>query len=287
LDDKENGVIIIVMQRLHQDDLVGHVLEQENWEVLSFPAIAVEDEKQVVETPFGEFVFERHVGDVMDLRRESLETLLEIKRIIGEYNFASQYQQNPISADGGIVKREWLQYYDPAAPLPNFTRVLQSRDTANKSGELNDYSVCTTWGVYDGRYYLLGVLRKRLNYPELKRTVREEVRKYPRAGIIIEDRASGTQLIQDLKAEGVYGIKPFDPPPGTDKIMRLHAQSAEFESGKVLLPSRAPWLDEYVNELTGYPGSKFDDQIDSTTQALQHIKENRSLDIWAKLGRGY
>lgn len=289
LNDKQDGVIIIVMQRLHQDDLVGHVLEKGEWEVLSFPAIAEEDERHVVEVLDGKyrFVFERRVGEVLDPRRDSLESLLEIRRIIGEYNFASQYQQNPISADGGIVKKIWLQYYDPAGPLPRFSYILQSYDTANKSGELNDYTVCTTWGVYDSRYYLLDVLRKRLNYPELKRTVRDQARKYPNPIILIEDRASGTQLIQDLKAEGMFGIKSFDPPPGTDKIMRLHAQSAEFEGGKALLPNSAPWLAEYVKELTGYPGSKFDDQIDSTTQALWYMKQFKARDIWARLGRGY
>jgi len=157
---------------------------------------------------------------------------------------------------------------------------------ANKSGELNDFSVCTTWGVYDGRYYLLDVFRRRLNYPDLKRAVHEQARKHVHSHIVIEDKASGTQLIQDLRNEGVLGIKPFEPPPQCDKIVRLHAQTAEFESGRVLLPRSAPWLAEYVRELTAFPGSKYDDQVDSTTQALEHLKVFRSLLVWAKLGEG-
>lgn len=89
--------------------------------------------------------------------------------------------------------------------------------------------------------------------------------------VLIEDKASGTQLIQDLQAAGMYEVTPYVAPPGNDKIMRLFAQTAKFESGQVLLPSRAPWLDLYQRELLGFPGTKFDDQVDSTTQALDHL----------------
>lgn len=287
LNSKEKGIIVIVMQRLHQDDLVGHVLDRgEDWGILSFPAIAEEDEHYIVETPIGPRAFKRKVGDVLDPSRESLETLQGIKQLIGTYNFASQYQQNPTPVGGAMVLTDWLQYYEPAAPLPRFTMVIQSWDTANKGGELNDYSVCTTWGLYDGRYYLLHVLRQRLNYPDLKRKVVDQVARYNPTHVIVEDKASGTQLIQDLKSQGVYQIKPYEAPPQTDKIMRLHAQTAQFESGHVLLPRSAPWLAEYVRELTTFPGTKFDDQVDSTTQALDYLSTTgRSLEIWIKLGQ--
>jgi predicted phage terminase large subunit-like protein len=286
LNSKEDGIIIIVMQRLHQDDLIGHVLERgEYWEVLSFPAIAEEDECHVVNTVFGPFVYARKIGEVLDPGRESLQTLLSLKQLIGSYTFSSQYQQNPTPVGGAMVLTAWLKYYDPAAPLPRFSMTLQSWDTANKSGELNDYSVCTTWGSYNGHYYLLDVVRQRLNYPDLKRKVTDQIRKYDPRVVLIEDKASGTQLIQDLKADGQYRVKPYPPPPQTDKIMRLHAQTAKFESGLVHLPSSAPWLPEYVRELTTFPGSKFDDQVDSTTQALDHMNQGPDLEMWARLGR--
>ncbi|HEY4777680.1 MAG TPA: phage terminase large subunit [Candidatus Acidoferrales bacterium] len=152
----------------------------------------------------------------------------------------------------------------------------------NKSGELNDFSVCTTWGVTCDHYCLLHVFRKRLNYPELKRAVKEHAREHKANKILIEDKASGTQLIQDLKADGVYGVEPYDPPPGSDKTLRLYSQTAEFESGRVILPRSASWLDEYVREITSFPGCKYDDQVDSTTQALDHLKEN-DLGVWARL----
>jgi predicted phage terminase large subunit-like protein len=201
--------------------------------------------------------------------------------MIGEYNFASQYQQNPMPIGGAIVKAEWLKYYET---LPSrFSFIIQSWDTANKSGELNDFSVCTTWGVFNRHYFLLAVFRKRLNYPDLKRAVKEQAREHQASIVLIEDKASGTQLIQDLKAEGMFGIRPYDPLPGSDKILRLYAQTAEFESGRVLLPRWASWLDEYVRELTGFPGSKYDDQVDSTTQALNHLKSTTNLDVWEGL----
>jgi predicted phage terminase large subunit-like protein len=283
LNNKETGVIIIVMQRLHQDDLVGHVLGQENWEVLSFPAIAEEDEIHVIESPLGRWSWQRKVGEALQHERESLPTLTNILQTIGEYNFASQYQQNPMPVGGAIVKIEWFRYYEPRDLPPRFTFALQSWDTANKSGELNDFSVCTTWGAIGENYYLLDVFRRRLNYPDLKRAVLEQARQYHADIVLIEDKASGTQLIQDLHFEGLFGIRPYEAPSGSDKILRLYAQTAEFESGRVLLPRSAPWRDAYVHELTTFPGSKYDDQVDSTTQALDHLKTHRSLLVWEKL----
>jgi predicted phage terminase large subunit-like protein len=283
LNSKADGIIILVMQRLHQDDLVGHVLSQENWEVVTFPAIAQEDESHLIESPWGPRRFQRKAGDALEPNRESIVTLEVIRRTLGEYNFASQYQQDPVPLGGAIVKNQWLNYYESGDLPSRFICVLQSWDTANKSGELNDFSVCTTWGVVLHRYYLLDVYRRRLDYPDLRRAVREQSLLRRADAIVIEDKASGTQLIQDVKADGVYGIKPFTPALGADKTLRLYSQAAEFESGRVLLPRSAPWLKEYVRELTAFPGTKYDDQVDSTTQALIHLKNNRSLLSWANL----
>jgi predicted phage terminase large subunit-like protein len=134
------------------------------------------------------------------------------------------------------------------------------------------------------RLFLLHVFRQRLNYPDLRRKVKEMAAVHRANKVLIEDKASGTQLIQDLKAEHLFGIVPYEPPSGTDKIMRLHAQTAWFENGLVLLPREASWLSEFVRELTGFPGTKFDDQVDSTTQALDHLKPFSSGEVWARLG---
>jgi predicted phage terminase large subunit-like protein len=286
LNDKATGCIIIIMQRLHQDDLVGHVLGQENWDVVSFPAIAEENEAHVIESVLGRREFKRQAGEALHPERESLETLAAIRQTMTEYNFAAQYQQCPLPVGGAMVKTGWLKYYEPGDLPQRFSGILQSWDTANKATDLSDFSVCTTWGARDGRFYLLDLFRKRLNYPELKQAARELAGRHRATTILIEDKASGMSLIQDLRADGLSGVKPYEPPAGTDKIMRLHLQTALFANGHVLLPRQAPWLADYVAELTGFPGTKFDDQVDSTTQALQYLKEgSNKAEMWARVGR--
>src|SRR6266851_143323 len=174
LDDKQRGAIILIMQRLHEDDLTGHVLEQENWELLRFPAIAEEDEEHHYMTPSGPRVFRRRNGEALQPEREPREILEGLKREMGEYIFAGQYQQAPAPLGGGFVKAEWFRRYAPREKPETFDRVVQSWDTANKATEICDYSVCTTWGIKGKDLYLLHVLRKQLEYPELKRAVRQQ-----------------------------------------------------------------------------------------------------------------
>jgi predicted phage terminase large subunit-like protein len=133
-----------------------------------------------------------------------------------------------------------VAYYTPAQLPDSFIYILQSWDTASKSGELNDFSVCTTWGVANGKYYLLDVFRRRLDYPDLKRAVWEQARKYRHPKVLIEDKGSGTQLIQELRREGLIYVKAYEPPSGADKIMRLFAQSHHFESGII-------WAENFSN----------------------------------------
>lgn len=279
LNDKDNGCIVVVMQRLHQDDLVGHLLSQGPWEVLSFSAIAEEPECTRFQTNFGTCEFVREMGSPLHPERESLETLKTIRRTMGEYNFSSQYQQMPIPVGGAVIKTGWLRYYEEGKQ-PRFRRIVQSWDTAHKAGELNSYSVCTTWGVADKNYFLLDVLRKRLNYPELKRAVIEQADRFRPSAVLIEDKASGIPLIQDLSNQVRYHIVPFTPVPGMDKLIRLHTNSAPFEHGRVFLPRNAWWLADYVHELTTFPGTKYDDQVDSTTQALAYLSEPDEIEIW-------
>jgi predicted phage terminase large subunit-like protein len=147
---------------------------------------------------------------------------------------------------------------------------VQSWDTANKASELSDYSVCTTWGVVGKTLYLLGLFRRRLEYPALKRAVCEQQSLYNASVVLIEDKASGTQLIQELIVEGCHGVTRYQP--DCDKIMRLHARTAMIENGFVNLPETAPWLAEYLHEMTTFPKGKHDDQVDSTAQFLDWFK---------------
>ena len=140
---------------------------------------------------------------------EPLSTLQNMRRALGEYNFAGQYQQSPSPLGGGLVKAKWFRYYVRGEEPSRFDLIIQSWDTANKCTELSDFSVCTTWGRKARRLYLLHVLRERLEYPQLKRTVQRQADLFHANTILIEDKASGTQLIQDLIQDGMYGLTPY------------------------------------------------------------------------------
>jgi hypothetical protein len=211
LNDKRTGCIIVIMQRLHQDDLVGHLMEQGSWELWSFAAIAEKDEAYSVPTLFGVREFTRKAGEPLQPEREPLAQLAVIRTTMNEYHFAAQYQQRPGPKGGGIVKVEWFRRYESNQLPVKFEQIVQSWDTANKPTDLSEYSVCTTWGVKDKRVYLLDVYRARLNYPDLKRAVRERCDAFKATVVLIEDKASGTQLIQELARERMHQVKRYDP----------------------------------------------------------------------------
>ena len=272
LNNKQEGSVLLIMQRLHEDDLTGHLASRPGWDHLVLPAIAEKDFGGFIETSLGQRWVGYKKGEALHPARESVETLETIRQTIGEYNFAGQYQQVPAPREGGLVKRAWFQHYLPTERPERFNTVLQSWDTANKPSELSDYSVCTTWGLTRNRSYLLHVLRKKLDYPNLKRTVREQAALHNANVVLIEDKASGTQLIQELTQEGMYSITRYTPDAGMNKLMRLHAQTGAIENGLVLMPSAADWLDCYLHEMTTFPAAKHDDQVNSTSQALHWIK---------------
>jgi predicted phage terminase large subunit-like protein len=287
LNDKAMGSIVIVMQRLHEDDLVGHVLKGEGFEVVAFPAIAETDETHVVDTAFGEKIFGRDAGEALHPEREPLKVLTRLRRTMGEANFAGQYQQRPHAVGGGLVKSAWFRRYAEDERPRRFDAVIQSWDTANTASELADFSVCTTWGSIGERVYFLDVFRRRLAFPDLFRAVQAESERHAPSVILIEDRASGTQLIQTLLASGIANVKAAAP--RGDKIMRMHAHTAMIENGFVFLPREAPWLNDYLDELMAFPAGRHDDQVDSTAQALAFMTRPRVpgfLEHWRRMAEG-
>lgn len=283
LNNKQTGRIILIMQRLHEDDLVGHVRAIQSWKEIRLPAIAEENETHVIQTPYGLRHFERRIGEALHPERESLEVLNQLRETLGPYNFAGQYQQAPAPFGGGYVKEEWFKTY-PASGNLEFDYVFQSWDTANKSTELSDYSVCTTWGVKGKIVYLLHVFRKRLGYPDLKRAVSEQSKAFDAQTILIEDAASGTPLSQEMIDEGVHAVKKIVP--AKDKAMRMYEVTGMIENGFVYLPDAAHWLRDYLHELVTFPNGKHDDQVDSTSQALQWLKQRpTSLGWFEEMGK--
>lgn len=263
LDDKRTGAIIIVMQRVHMDDLTGFVLEQSpDWEVLNLPAIA-EYEQTVRISPQDCYV--RDPGTALFPDREPLDVLEAMKLQIGSDAFSAQYQQMPVPPGGAMIKREWIRRYQE---LPSESRrlfTLQSWDTASKGGPDNDWSVCTTWHVTkDHRWYLADVFRKRLDYPSLKAAVLSVAKQWKASRILIEDTGAGTALLQELRAR----IPVIAVRPQSDKASRMAVVSSKFEAGNVFFPERARWLLDLESELFSFPGSRHDDQCDSISQGL-------------------
>ena len=271
LDDKRNGCIIIVMQRLHEDDLTGHVLMSGGWRHICLPAIAEREESYTIRQIDGSMkTIIRMPGEALHPERESIEDLEKIRAEIGIYNFAGQYQQTPAPAGGGIVQEIWFKPCKNSEK-PKFDNIFQSWDTANNASELADNTVCTTWGVSGKCIYLLHVLRKKLEYPELKRLIPEHAKLFGASIVLIEDKSSGTPLIQDLSREGFHQITKCASPT-VDKEIWLRNVSAMIENGFVFLPDEAHWLEDYKHELSVFPLGRYDDQVDSTSQALNWFR---------------
>lgn len=252
---ENGGVCIVIMTRWHEDDLVGRLLDgPEHWEQLILPAIAETDEA------------DRAAGEALWPEKYDLPALERIRETIGSREWASLYQQRPAAAEGAIFRREWWRDYDEA---PAFSRVVQSWDTAFKAGQDNDASACTTWGVATDGYYLLDVWSERVEFPELKRQVMALADRFRPHQILVEDKASGQSLIQELQRETRLPIKPVRV--DRDKVARAYAVTPLIEAGRVYLPRWAHWKAGYLDELAAFPAAAHDDRVDSTTQALAEM----------------
>lgn len=266
LNDKKTGRIVVVMQRLHPEDLSGHLLAKGGWEHLKLPAIA--EAKQVIH--FGRMPPKvRKTGDILHEAREGIELLARAKNELGSFAFAAQYQQEPLHADSAMLAAHWIKRYDH--PPETFGRIIQSWDTAIKAHRKNDASACLTFGEHEGNHYLIDVLTLRAEYPELKRTLIQQAKRWDANTILIEDRASGQSLLQDLFRETRLPLIPRNVK--VDKITRLAQISPNIEAGRLHLPKRAPWLAEFEAELFAFPHAPHDDQVDALTQYFNWQRE--------------
>ena len=275
LDNKADDAIVVVTQRLHVDDLVGHLLEEEGWTVLSLPAIA--EVEQVV--PLGPDRYHyRKVGELLHPEREPSWALADLKRTMGSIDFAAQFQQEPIAAGGNLIKWHWFTLYDEPPRWERGDKLIVSWDTAMSGGELCDYSACVVLQVRNENAYLLDALRDRLEYPDLRRKVIEVHHRWRSVtsnyALLIENKGSGMSLIQELRREGIRAI---EVKPEGEKIMRMNAHTAKIEAGYVHIPRQASWLDEFRKEIMAFPVGKYDDQVDALSQALDRAFSNRNF----------
>ena len=273
VNNPQSSIRMGIMQRLHSDDLSGHVLRSGEWSHLCIPQ-EFEGDNSISFIGWADPRSE--MGELMFPDRFPLSFVEQEKVNLGSYGYAGQHQQRPVPREGGMIKLAWFSRYStlPASP----EKVVQSWDTASKAKDLNCPSVCGTWYVIHGNYYLAHVFRKRMEYPELRRSAGNLALKWQPTEINIEDKSTGQSLIQDLKlgVEDSNGLKKhfniIGIEPEGDKLTRISTESPAIESGRVFLPESASWLPEYELELTTCPSSPTFDQVDMTSQFLKRMR---------------
>jgi len=258
------GSIIVVMTRWGIKDLTARVLQKQaqggadKWEVVEFPAIFPDTD------------------NVLWPEYWSREELEGVKASIPVGKWNAQYMQNPTAEEGAIIKREWWNVWNPNNP-PACSYIIQSYDTAFTKNERSDFSAITTWGIFtpvEGEgdaIILLDAEKGRWDFPELKQKAMELSEAYEPDMILIEQKASGTPLTQELRRMGVP-VTPFTPSKGSDKFARMNACAPVFESGMVWRPD-ANFAEEVVEECASFPHGDHDDLADSMTQAILRFRQ--------------
>jgi predicted phage terminase large subunit-like protein len=262
--------MIMLMQRVHADDPAAAALETGLWKHFNLPAIAAHDEEIPLSCGKSHL---RKAGTALDENREPLPVLARLRHEMGDMAFAAQYLQAPEQPDGGIFKREWFRWSDdfPFDALDAF--LIQSWDTATVANDNADWSVCTTWLVTNSRFYLMEVLRKRLVYPDLKAAIIGQNRFYQPRHVIIEDKGSGTSLLQDFFDSSI----PIEPYRCNDsKEVRAGRASVPVNQGRVFLHSKLDVsIRKFLEEVLAFPGGRYDDQVDSMVQMIDWWEQHR------------
>lgn len=266
LNDKKEGVMIVIMQRLHEEDLTAILEKQGGWEVLSLPAIAEKDESFVLSD--GRIVG-RKAGEVLNPEHEPLEILLDLKKAMSEYNFSAQYQQNPIPLKGNIINFDDFKYFEKL-PTGDNRIVVQSWDCAHKTGENNDFSVCVTGAIISNIIYILDISRYRLEFPDLLDEIKDMQCIAHANEVVIEDADIGSGIIQQLEKAGCCPI-PFKPEVA--KPVRAACVTKLIRDGRVRLLKDAIWLQDFAKEVRAFPYGAHDDQIDALVQLLTEFEK--------------
>lgn len=267
--------ILLIQTRWHEDDLAGRLLAEmakglgDKWGVISYPAIAETDEQH------------RKTGEALHPERFPVADLEATRAAVGGRVWASLYQQRPAAAEGAIFKREhWRSFrwpVDPiSTPLPDLLRLLgvrrvvQSWDTAFKAKDESDYSACVTFGEVEDGWLVLHAVKRRMEYPELKRAAIDLHARWQPHVVLVEDKASGQSLAQELRRETRIPVVPVKV--DTDKIARAHAVTPLHESGRFKLPEGDPWVAEFIDSLATFPNGMHDDDVDAFTQGAGYLR---------------
>ncbi|HKV91710.1 MAG TPA: phage terminase large subunit [Candidatus Angelobacter sp.] len=273
INNPATGVKIIIMQRLHESDLTGHVLgrEKSRWLHLRLPAIADNDEKW--KFPSSRKTHRRKAGQLLWPERLP-KSFLDSQRIgMGSWAFNGQYQQSPAPLDGGIIKRQWVRFY---RHMPEkFDFMVQSWDCTFSGGTDNDFVAGQVWARSGGRYFMLPYRAyDRLDFGPTMAAIKSCHAKFPRAhAILIEDKANGPAIISELQKE-IGGVIAVNPEGG--KLARAQAMAPLWEAGSIELPDPqvfdAPWIEDYLHNICAFPKAAHDDDVDATSQALIYMR---------------
>lgn len=286
LNDPKKGSKIIVMQRLHENDLSGHVLRQGGWEHLCLPA-EYESSRKIV-TSLGWEDPRKKDGELLWPDRFGEAEVQQLKTQLGEYGASGQLQQRPSPAAGGIVKRAWFKMLKANEPLPKLQFILQSYDTAFTERTSGDPTAHTCWGLFNTnegkRIALLDCWQDHLGYPELRKKMYDEYKSVygdKDKGVdvvLIEEKGSGISLSQDLRRAGIP-VRTYNP-GRADKVTRLHSVTPLIEAGMVYIPEsqKRPggfptWADQLINQVMTFPNGEHDDLVDTMTQALIYFRD--------------
>lgn len=265
LDQPKTGAIVVIMQRLHEGDLTGHLIAGEGWDHLVLPSETEAEERRLF--PITKEIHVRQAGELLWPERFPDEVLKRAKTRLGSYAYAGQHQQRPSPAEGGILKRAWWKRYD-VAPA-QFDQVIQSWDMAFKDSKTSDFVVGQVWGRIGANRYLLDQVRERMSFSQSVHAVRELSAKWPSAVMkLIEDKANGSAIIDVLKRD-IGGIIPVTPTES--KQARAQAAAPELEAGNYYVPNNEVG-DLLIEEAAAFPNSSHDDQVDCWSQAAARFR---------------
>lgn len=264
--NKKVTLTILVMQRLAEDDPTGHLLAKKGKPIRHICLPSEITDLDNVKPKEAEVFYH---GGLLDLRRLDRGVLDEAKTDLGSVDYAGQHLQNPFAAEGGIFKRAWFKYYHE---LPNMrpTRTVHSWDTAYKAKQQNDYNAKTAWKQFPHGHYLTDLWMEKTTTPVLKKEIQTQYAADPADAVLIEDKASGQGILQDLEAETTLPLIGIQPE--SDKIVRANRAAPTVEAGNIYLPINAPWVAALVDKLCAFPGVKHDDDVDSFTQYVNWVR---------------
>ena len=268
LNDKKKGGVLLVQQRLHEEDLFGSLDGMAGWNTVTLPAIANKDQDisaySNIRTLWAK-------GEALHPEREDLETLEHLRAQMGDGLFATQYLQRPTDSAHRIVDRTKLRFYTKPPLDRDVVNVVLSVDVATSVSPTADYSVVLATAYTRTHAYVLDIMRGRFAIPDLIEAIKAMSRRHPQNAIIIESQCQGLGIAQLLRKE--LGWYVHAEPAKGSKSERLLRVLPLIETGHVLFPAQAPWLDTFLDELTGFPDRRHDDQVDALTQCLAYFSD--------------